>query len=130
MTTGISILTDSIPNCLQIPLEAIQVDSVSYVYKQVRNGFQRQEVVTGSSNDSHIAVAAGLSAGDVISLNVPDGAEKFELQYLDADIRSAARETLAQELAARMKIQQEIARTIKPDDAQQDDNSGGVFIVF
>lgn len=31
MTTGISVLVDSIPSCLQVPLEAIQVDSVSFV---------------------------------------------------------------------------------------------------
>jgi hypothetical protein len=130
MTTGISILTDSIPNCLQVPLEAIQVDSISYVFKRVRNGFIRQEVLTGPSNETHIAVAAGLSSDDAVSLNTPEGGDKLNLEFLDPVVKKTAQEKLQQDLAARMKIQQEIARTIKPDDAQQDDNSGGMFIIF
>jgi len=130
MTTGITILTDSIPSCLQVPLEAIQVDSVSYVYKQVRGGFVRQEVVTGSSNETHIAIAAGLQKEDVVSLNIPDGSEKLEIQYLDQQEKQEAKLRMEEALRARVKIQQEIARTIMPDDAQSDDNSGGMFIIF
>ena len=72
MTTGISILVDSIPTCLQVPLEAIQVDSVSFVYKKTKTGYVRQEVVTGPSNDISICIAAGLQKGDQLSLNAPE----------------------------------------------------------
>ena len=130
MTTGISILTDSIPTCLQVPLEAIQVDSVSFVYKKTKTGFEKQEVVTGPSNDISICIAAGLEKGEQVSLNAPEGADDMPFVYLDASAKEAARTKMDAELAARMKIQNEKARTVKADDTPQEENSGDVFIVF
>ena len=130
MTTGITILTDSIPTCLQVPLEAIQVDSVSYVFKAVRGGFVRQEVVTGPSNETHITIASGVDKGDIVSLSIPQGAADQELHFLDPADKQAAIAQLDRELAARMQKQQETARAIKPDDVQAEENSGGMFIIF
>lgn len=130
MTTGISILTDSVPTCLQVPLEAIQVDSVSFVYKKTKTGFEKQEVVTGPSNDISICIAAGLEKGEQVSLNAPEGADDMPFIYLDASAKETARTKMDTELAARMKIQNERARTVKADDTPQEENSGDVFIVF
>jgi multidrug efflux pump subunit AcrA (membrane-fusion protein) len=130
MTTGIDILVDSIPTCLQVPLESIQGDSVSYVFKQTKTGFVKQEVVTGSSNDLNIAIAAGLTAEDVVSLSAPANADKLSFVYLNPEEKQNAIAAMAEAAAARMKIQQEMAKTINVGDLPADEGSGGMFIVF
>jgi multidrug efflux pump subunit AcrA (membrane-fusion protein) len=130
MTTGLNISVDSIPTCLQIPLEAIQVDSVSFVFKKSKTGFVRQEVITGPSNDLSICIAAGLEAGEQVSLNTIPDPDKLEFIYLDAAKKSLAKTKLEEELAARNKIQQEISKTIKPDDLSQDGDEGGNINIF
>ncbi|HSF88676.1 MAG TPA: efflux RND transporter periplasmic adaptor subunit [Saprospiraceae bacterium] len=130
MTTGISILTDSIPTCLQVPLEAIQVDSVSFVYKKTKSGYVRQEVVTGPSNDISICIAAGLQKGEQLSLNAPETEAEIPFVYLDATEKEAAKAKMEAELAERMKIQNELAKTVKADDTPQDQDSGGTIIIF
>lgn len=130
MTTGISILTDSIPSCLQVPLEAIQVDSVSFVYKKTKTGFEKQEVVTGPSNDISICVAAGLQKGEQVSLNAPEGADDIPFIYLNAAAKQSAKTKMETELADRMKIQNEKARTVKADDTAQEEDSGTSIIIF
>jgi len=129
MTTGLDIKTDSLPTCLQIPLEAIQTDSVSFVYKKAKSGFIKQEVVTGPSNDLNISIAAGLTAGDEISLNAPPEDDKIEFVYLEAAKKQTAMADVAQALAERLKVQQEIAKTIKAESTSQE-NGGDFFIMF
>ena len=130
MTTGISVMVDSIPSCLQVPLEAIQVDSVSFVYKKTKTGFERQEVVTGPSNDVSICIAAGLSGGEQVSLNAPPEADKLPFTYLDPGVKQAAQSKMESELAARLKVQNEVAKTIKNEDAPQQQEGGASIIIF
>lgn len=130
MTTGIDIVTDSLPTCLQVPLEAIQTDSVSFVYKKSKSGFVKQEVVTGPSNDLSISVAAGLEAGDEVSLNPPTEDDKLEFVYLDATKKQAAITDVEKALAERLKAQQEIAKTVKAESNSQDNGGGDFFIMF
>ncbi len=130
MTTGISILTDSIPTCLQVPLEAIQVDSVSFVYKKTNTGFEKQEVVTGPSNDISICIAAGLEKGEQVSLNAPETSDDIPFVYLDPAAKQSAKAKMESELAERMKIQNEVAKTVKSDDRAQEEDSGGTIIIF
>ncbi len=130
MTTGISVLVDSIPSCLQVPLEAIQVDSVSFVYKKTKTGFTRQEVVTGPSNEVSICIAAGLTPGDQVSLNAPGDADKLPFDYLDPGAKQAARDKIDSELAERLKVQNEVAKTIKSEDAPQQQEGGTSIIIF
>ena len=130
MTTGLNISVDSIPSCLQVPLEAIQVDSVSFVFKKTKTSIVRQEVVTGPSNDLAICVAAGLVSGDEVILNTPTEPEKLEFIYLEPGAKAAAKTKLETELAARNKIQQEISKTIKADNLSQDSDQGGSIIIF
>lgn len=130
MTTGISVMVDSIPSCLQVPLEAIQVDSVSFVYKKTKTGFERQEVVTGPSNDVSICIAAGLSGGEQVSLNAPPEADKLPFTYLDPGVKQAAQSKMESELAARLKVQNEVAKTIKNEEAPQQQEGGASIIIF
>jgi multidrug efflux pump subunit AcrA (membrane-fusion protein) len=130
MTTGLNILVDSIPGCIQIPLEAIQVDSVSFVYKKERTGFIKQEVVTGPSNDMSICIAAGLNTSDEVSLSTPVQADKIGYVFLDPSEKQSAKANVETSLAERMKIQQDKAKTVKSDNVAQDNGSGGMFIIF
>ncbi|HJW29196.1 MAG TPA: efflux RND transporter periplasmic adaptor subunit [Saprospiraceae bacterium] len=130
MTTGLDIKTDSVPTCLQVPLEAIQTDSVSFVFKKSRSGFIRQEVVTGPSNDLNICIAAGLKAGDEVSLNAPQGADKIQFAYLDISVKQNAMAQVEKASMERLKVQQEIAKSIKAEAAAQENSEGGFFIMF
>ena len=130
MTTGIEITVDSIPTCLQIPLEALQSDSVSFVYKQVKGGFVKQEVLTGPSNDVNMSIALGLEKGDIVSLNVPDGADDMKISYLDPIEKEEMHSRLQKDYAARLRKQQEIAATIQQEEFRSDDSGGDMIIFF
>jgi HlyD family secretion protein len=130
MTTGIEIAVDSVPKCLQIPLEAIQNDSVTFVYKKVKGGFIKQEVVTGPSNDVNMSIALGLERGDEVSLTPPSNADQLEIQFLDVAEKSRVRSELESEYAARLKKQQDIAKQVKQEEFQSDDSGGDMIIFF
>ena len=130
MTTGLNITVDSLPICLQLPLEAIQTDSVSFVYKKEKSGYVKQEVITGSSNDLNVVIAAGLAAGEQVSLNVPPGDKEIPFVYLDTAVKKSITEQLEKAFAERLKVQQEIAKTIEADSHTSTDDSGGYFIMF
>jgi multidrug efflux pump subunit AcrA (membrane-fusion protein) len=130
MTTGISILVDSLPSAMQVPLEALQVDSVSFVYRKTKNGMTKQEVVAGPSNDISICIEAGLQAGDQVVLNTPSNADELAFIYLDPDEKRAAIEKVDADLAARMKIQSDFAKTIKAEDQPQEEGGGTTVIFF
>ncbi len=130
MTTGISILVDSIPTALQVPLEAIQVDSVSFVYKKMKGEITKQEVVTGAANDISISIAAGMQVGEQVILNTPPNAEDIAFVYLEATEKLSAKEKVETELAARMKIQSDFSKTIKAEDTPAEDGGGSTVIFF
>ena len=130
MTTGISITVDSIGTCLQIPLEAIQSDSLSFVFKKTRTGFIKQEVVTGPSTDIDISIALGLSKNDMVSLNAPSHADDLEFVYLDQDEKRQMIQELENALTRRIKAQQVIARSVKQENLQSKDTGGSTFIIF
>ena len=130
MTTGISILVDSIPSTIQVPLEAIQMDSVSFVYRKTKGSITKQEVVTGPANDISISIAAGLQLGDQVILNTPQNAEELTFVYLEPSEKNGAKEKVETDMAARMKVQADFAKTIKSDDVAQDDGGGSTVIIF
>ncbi len=130
MTTGLDIMVDSIPGCLQVPLESIQTDSINYVYLKSKSGFVKQEVVSGPSNDMNICIGAGLKTGEEISINSPAHADKIAFSYLTTSEKQVARDEIEKAKSTRMKIQQDIARTIKSENVADDNSGGGSFIIF
>jgi multidrug efflux pump subunit AcrA (membrane-fusion protein) len=130
MTTGIDITVDSIPTCLQLPLEAIQTDSVSFVYKKEKSGFVKQEVITGVSNDLNVVIAAGLAAGDEVSLNVPPGNEEIAFVYLDSKVKDMAKADLEKAFTDRLRIQQEKAKLVQAEGESGGEESGSFMIMF
>ncbi|MEP6647019.1 MAG: efflux RND transporter periplasmic adaptor subunit [Saprospiraceae bacterium] len=130
MTTGLDIMVDSLPSCLQIPLEALQTDSISFVFLKNKSGFVKQEVVPGPSNDLSISIGAGLNSGDELSINAPDKADKMKFSYLTATEKQNALEKFEKEKTARMKIQQDIAKAMKAESLSGDSDEGGSIIIF
>lgn len=130
MTTGLDIRVDSVPGCVQVPLESIQTDSISFVYLRSKSGFIKREVVTGPSNDLSICIGAGLKSGDELSINAPSENSKYTYSYLSPSEKQSAIETIGKAKAERMKIQQDIAKTIKAENLSGDSDEGGSFIIF
>jgi multidrug efflux pump subunit AcrA (membrane-fusion protein) len=130
MTTGLNILVDSIPSCLQVPLEAIQTDSLSFVYKKTNAGFVKQEVITGPSNDISICIATGLKAGDEVSLNTPAHSDDAAFVYLSPSDKQTAIAAIEKATVERMKIQQEVAKTMKAENLSNDSDEGGTIFIF
>ncbi len=80
MTTSNAILTQTIPNALFIPLEAVHSDSGrTFVYRKSSAGVTRQEIATGALNDDEIVVVSGLSEQDRVLLAPPADGLKLVL---------------------------------------------------
>jgi multidrug efflux pump subunit AcrA (membrane-fusion protein) len=107
MTTSNEIITDVIPDVVFIPLEALQTDSLAFVYKNQNGRVVRQEVIPGLSNDNEIIIDHGLEAGDRIYLNIPKGAETAPWIPIDAEVRA---EILRQQEAEKARRQEEAAK--------------------
>lgn len=73
MTTSNIIHTQTLPNVLHIPLEALQgTDSFSFVYKMAGSGIVKQEVRQGISGGDRVEIKQGLEEGDRVLLNAPE----------------------------------------------------------
>lgn len=84
MTTSNTIICETIPNSLFIPLDCLHQDSqnVNFVYLKKANSIIRQEVEVGKSNENEIIITKGLTAGDVVYLSVPEKAKNATLRRL------------------------------------------------
>jgi len=84
MTTSNKILTFEKKNVLSIPLEAIFVqESITYVYKKSGFAISKNEIKIGDSNNDSVIITEGLSEGDVVYLNKPEGYEASKIAMLN-----------------------------------------------
>jgi multidrug efflux pump subunit AcrA (membrane-fusion protein) len=131
MTTSNEILTGTYDDMLSIPLEGLQSDSLSFVYKDSGSGVVRQEVITGLSNADEIIVEYGLSEGDQIYLVPPPGAEDANFVPLDPaikeDIRKKQKEAEAKRQAEALRRKESVKDIEPPSNSR---NSGGNVIIF
>jgi RND family efflux transporter MFP subunit len=80
MTTSNAVLTQTIPNALFIPLEAVHSDSGrTFVYRKNGSTVTRQEIATGALSDDEIVVVSGLSDTDRVLLAPPADGLKLAL---------------------------------------------------
>ncbi len=130
MTTSNEITTYVYPDVLSIPIEALQSDSISFVYKKVSGKIVKQEVIAGESNDNEIIIEHGLSENDEILFTVPKGAEKLELIALPAKIKEEIRKK--QEEARKKREEEALARSKQVQEApiQTDEGGGGSIIII
>ena len=130
MTTGIEISINKIDSTKFIPIEAIFKDSLSYVF--VKNGakIQKQEVVTGFSNDVSIMILGGLDTGQEVLLNEPADPESISLNRMEEAQKG---ELLASFEKKKEEIQKELAekkKNVKNDIDRPEENNSGFTIIF
>jgi multidrug resistance efflux pump len=131
MTTQNEVLTDFYNDVLSIPIEAIQVDSVSYVFKKDGNKLVKQEVITGASNDTKIIIAHGLKNGDMVYANMPENDQNAAFLYIDSDQKKLVLEELEADQQKRTQERILLSRKVKKEDLSRDDgSSSSTMIIF
>jgi len=130
MTTSNEIVTDVLDNVLQIPLEALFSDSLSFVYKQVGSKIVKQEVITGISNDDMIVVEFGLEEGESVYLSEPTNKASFSFVPIDASIKDEIREKQEQEKRAREAQAMERRKKMENVDMPSPTSEGGGGIII
>lgn len=131
MTTSNEIVTDVFKEVISIPLEALQTDSLAFVFKRQDGRIVRQEVITGLSNDDAILVEYGLEEGEEIFLNVPPETTKFAFVPVPEAIKEEIRKK--QEEEARRRQAEAMRRKESVKDIEVPTSSsggGGGFIII
>lgn len=130
MTTSNEIVTDVLDDVLQIPLEALFSDSLSFVYKQIGSKIVKQEVITGISNDDMIVVEFGLEEGESVYLSEPTNKASFSFIPIDAAIKDEIREKQEQEKRAREAQAMERRKKMENVDMPSPTSEGGGGIII
>lgn len=124
MTTSNEILTYTFQDVLYLPLEAVQSDSVSYVFKKTDGKVVKQEIIAGETNDNEVMIEHGLKADEEVLLVVPDDAALLPFVPIDKKIKEDLHKKLEEEKKKReaeaLKKQKELK-----DDYQPKNNAGG-----
>lgn len=130
MTTSNEIVTDVLGDVLQIPLEALFSDSLSFVYKQTGSKIVKQEVITGISNDDMIVVEFGLEEGESVYLSEPTNKASFSFIPIDSSIKDEIRERQEQEKRAREAQAMERRKKMENVDMPSPTSEGGGGIII
>jgi len=129
MTTGNEIVTYIYKDVLSIPIEALQSDSVSYVYKKADGKTVKQEVLTGDGNDDEVIVEYGLNANDEILLVVPKEADELTFVALDKKIKDDLRKK--QEAERKKREAEALARSKQvPEEKLPTEGAGGGGVII
>lgn len=130
MTTSNEIVTYIYPDALSVPIEALQSDSVSFVYKKADGKIVKQEIITGDGNDDEVIVAYGLNANDEVLLVAPKDADKLAFVPLDQKIKDDIRKKQEAERKKREAEALARAKKIPDENLQTEENSGGGMIII
>lgn len=130
MTTSNEILTYTFPDVLHIPLEALQNDTVAYVFKKQNGKIVKQEVLTGETNDNEVIIEHGLSEGDEVMLTIPEGHENLAYSPLDPKIKAEIRKKILEEKKKRQQEALEKLKQVKDDYQPKNEGGGGNFVIF
>lgn len=93
MTTSNEILTNRFEDVVFIPLEALQNDSLSFVYKDQDGRIVKQEIAIGATNNDEVIVQHGLKKNDEIYFIPPDNAADLPIQRLDPNLKNLTLKT-------------------------------------
>lgn len=130
MTTSNTIITDSISNVISIPLEGLQVDSLSYVFKEDGLSIVKQEVIPGLTNSDEVIISHGLQEGDVIYLSIPENKETLPLSLVDPAIKEKIRKEEEEKNKARQARMQKRMESIKDQEITPEEPESATFIIF
>jgi hypothetical protein len=125
MTTSNEIVTDIYRDVLAIPLEALQADSLSFVYKKEKGGAVRQEVITGPTNDVQILIAHGLAPGDEILLSAPANGEELTFVPIPDEIKREVMRQQQEDQRRRQAEALERKRAVSDVELPRGDGGGG-----
>jgi HlyD family secretion protein len=74
MSCSLEIVSERIPECLSVPLQAIVLDKGKPTAFVTRgNGWEQRDVGIGRSNDTKVEIVSGLSEGEEVLLAPPPG---------------------------------------------------------
>ena len=90
MTTSNEIVTGIYDKVVHIPIDAVQSDSLSFVYKADGNQLIRQEVITGPANANEMIIHYGLEEGDIIYLSPPKESLSAPFVLIDQAVKAQA----------------------------------------
>lgn len=84
MTTSNKILTFEKKDVISAPLEAIfSKDSISYVFSKSGFSVVKKQVKLGASNSDSVIITEGLSEGETIYLNKPEGYDDVKIKTIN-----------------------------------------------
>jgi multidrug efflux pump subunit AcrA (membrane-fusion protein) len=130
MTTSNEVLTYVYKDVLYVPLEAIQSDSMSFVFKKVDGKIVKQEVITGETNDNEVIIEHGLKEGEEVMLLIPDDAELLPIVPLDKKIKAEIRKRLEEEKKKRQDEAKKKLQQVKEEYQPKNNAGGGNVIIF
>lgn len=130
MTTSNEIILDTYEDILAVPIEALQSDSLTFVYKVEGNRIVRQEVLLGASNDNEAIVAFGLEKDDEVYLSPPEGAADLPFRYIPEIEKKKVKKLLADDQLRRQKIADEKQRSVAGVDMPSNRSGGGGGIII
>lgn len=130
MTTSNEIILDTYEDILAVPIEALQSDSLTFVYKMEGNRIVRQEVLLGASNDNEAIVAFGLEKDDEVYLSPPEGAADLPFRYIPETEKKKVKKLLADDQLRRQKIADEKQRSVAGVDMPSNRSGGGGGIII
>jgi hypothetical protein len=130
MTTSNEILAYTYADVLSVPLEALQNDTVAYVYKKMDGKIVKQEVLAGESNDNEVIIEHGLAAGEEVLLTVPDSPEGLPFTPIDPKVKQEIKKKMEEAKKKRIEEALEKMKQVKEEYQPKGNESGGGFIIF
>ncbi len=130
MTTSNEILTYTFQDVLHIPLEALQNDTIAYVFKKAGGKVVKQEVLTGEINDNEVIIEHGLEEGEEVMLSIPENPEKLSFVPLGPKIKEELKRKIEEAKKKRQEEALEKMKQVKEEYQPKDKNGGGSFIIF
>lgn len=130
MTTSNEILTYTFQDVLHIPLEALQNDTVAYVFKKTGGKVVKQEVLTSETNDNEVIIEHGLEAGEEVLLTVPSNANELTFVPLDPKIKADLKKKIEEAKKKRIEEALEKMKQVKEDYQPNNKGGGGNIIIF
>jgi len=115
-----------------IPIDALQNDSLDYIWVKNGSKMRKQEVVVGPANEDHIIILAGLQAGDKVSLKEPSDAVNYEFTLIADTDKAAAKKQIKEWTSAKDKYDtnnEEKAKERSPSKTDKDSGGGGFIIM-
>ncbi len=116
--------------CCLYPIEAIQIDSLSFVYKEQNGRIIRQEVITGISNSDEIIIEHGLAEGEKIYLSLPANGADAPFEPIAADIKEKIRKKQEADRKEREAKANERKKGIENYDVPTESGGDGMFIII